>query len=190
VVEFSTRRCQIGKNKETLRGLFVLDRVVYSRENFFMKKYYLSYTVNSKNPKKVFRILSATSIEHAYRTLCEIDKALIYREVPTSDEDALHRIRKGKECSLNFLFILPDEFQDLTVRKLIPIFAKISNDRFADHFVNSSQKIVRTGISHEYPAWKEIFRKAEQPLRDIGAMHRSFERRFLPNTWFIERTGP
>jgi hypothetical protein len=155
-----------------------------------MQKYYLSYTVTDENPNKVFRILSATSIGHAYRALCEIEKTLIYGEMPISDEDALHQIRKGKECSLNFSFALPDKIKNFTMKKLRSIFARIPDKTLAYYFTQSADKIVRTGISREYPTLQAIFQKAERPLRDIGAMHRSFERTFLPNTWFIPRIGP
>ncbi|MEK7228034.1 MAG: hypothetical protein AAB681_01605 [Patescibacteria group bacterium] len=155
-----------------------------------MKKYYISYVVDGGNPLEVFKIIEARSIGDTYMLLCQTQGAHYHGEVPVSEDDAIMRIRKSLSCSVNFCFLLPTGFQSLPTDKLTRIFSDMPIEVFASHFETSEEKIVRTGISNQYPELKELFLKAEKPLKNIGSMNRKFERTFLPNTWFNKRTGP
>ena len=157
-----------------------LKKIVIMKRN-----YYVSYLTDGGNPLEVFKIIEAESLSNAYRILCATQGLHYHGETPGSDEKALEIIRKGSlGSSFNYGFLIQDELAHLSIDTLTEIFKKCSIDEFIQYFTSSKEKIVRTGIAHQYPQCEALFRAAEQPYINQSAYTKRFERTFLPRTWF------
>jgi hypothetical protein len=120
-----------------------------------MKKYYFEYLAACDSAVMDYLIVvEGTSLGDAYRNIGA--GMLLYGENFSSDQEALERIKSGNRCSINFGFLIPEEFQDRSTAQLQQQL-KESVPFVAEAFKNSSEKALNPNTSRRSP---KILRKA------------------------------
>ncbi len=138
-----------------------------------MKKYYISYLADfGCVAMNCLQIVEATDIGNAYR---KIGAGLFHGEEFSTDEEALLRLRSGKDCSVAVCFLIPEYLQALSVESLSSHFKNDIN--VATAFRTSNEKAVNSKRVDECP---KVLRDAIRSYHFAKPLNilRKFERAF------------